>query len=133
MCLICQTKHSCPVSHIHNCPEVRADSIIGGVVHQNGYCIGMLLNSLCHLLPFHSQRNAQSVIHLRIHINRNRATQYQCIDYAPVDISGKNDFISPLAGSQYHTLHRTGGSAHHQKSMGCSKSLCRQFLRFPDY
>ena len=99
MCLICQTQHSCFMSHAYNCAKITADSIIGGIVHQHSHRIWVLLNCLCHLFTSHSKRNPKSLIHLRIHIDRDCSAQNQRIQHTSVDISGKNDLISPLTGS----------------------------------
>ena len=99
MGFICQTQHSCFMSHPHNCTKITANSIIGGIVYQHSHCIGMLLNCLCHLFTAHSKRNSKSLIYFRIHINRNCSAQNQRIQHASVNIAGKNDLVSPLTGS----------------------------------
>ena len=82
-------------------------------------CVGVDVNSmkpldnLCHLLPLHAQRDAQALIHLRVHIHRHRAAQHQRVQHAAVHVAGQNDLIAPLAGGKYHALHAAGGAAHH--------------------
>ena len=88
-------------------------SSVGGVVHQNGHGVGVLLDGLCHLLPLHAQRDAQPLVHLGIHIDRDRAAEHQRVQHTAVHIAGQDDLIAPLAGRQHHALHRAGGAAHH--------------------
>ena len=50
-----------------------------------------------------------------------------------MNITGQYNFISTLAGRQYHCLYRACCTSYHQKCMCCSKSICCQFFRFPYY
>ena len=96
-----------------NAVAVGADAVVGGVIHQHSHSVGVLLDGLCHLLPLHAQRDAQALIHLRVHIHRHRAAQHQRVQHAAVHVAGQNDLIAPLAGGEHHALHTAGGAAHH--------------------
>ena len=111
--LVGQAEHPGLVGHLHDGAQVGTDAVVGGVVHQNGHGVGVLLDGLGHLLPLHAQRDAQALIHLRIHIHRYRAAQHQRVQHAAVHIAGQNDLIAPLAGGKHHALHAAGGAAHH--------------------
>ena len=102
------------------------------MVHQNGHGVGVLLDGLGHLLPLHAQRDAQPLVHLGIHIDRDRAAEHQRVQHTAVHIAGQDDLIAPLAGRQHHALHRAGGAAHHQKSVCCAESVGGQLLGLPD-
>ena len=113
MSFICQTEHTGIVGHFYNGSQIAANTVVGRVVYQYCYRIGMLGNGLCHLLPLHSQGNTQVVIDFRVDVHGNGTAQDQCVDDAAVDIPGQNDFIAVLTGGQHHALDGTGGSANH--------------------
>ena len=131
--LVRQTEHTCIVSHTHNGPKIAAYAVVCGIIHKNRYCLRMLRNRLCYLLPFHPKGDSKALIHLRIHINRHSTAENQGIKHAAVYISGKNDFVSPLTDRQHHALYRTGSPSHHQKSMGSPKGIRSQFFRLTDH
>ncbi len=130
--LVSQAEHAVVVGHLGDGPDVGADAVIGGIVHQHRFCVGMLLNGGLHILPAHAQRDAQPVVTGGVHIDRHRAAQHHGPHDAAVDISRQDDLLPPLGHREDHGLHRGGGAAHHQKGMGRSKSLGRQLLRLPD-
>ena len=111
--LVRKAEHSGIVCHFYDSTQVRADAVVGGVIHQHSHGVGVLLDGLGHLLPLHAQRDAQTLIHLRVHIHRHRAAQHQRVQHAAVHVAGQNDLIAPLAGGKYHALHAAGGAAHH--------------------
>ena len=88
----------------------------------------MLSDGFRHLFPAHSQRNAKPLVHIGINVHGYCAAQNQGVDNAPMNVAGQDDLIPPLAGSQDHALHRTCGTAHHQKRMGGAEGLRRQLF-----
>ena len=127
-----KAEHPGVMSHLDDGPQVGADAVVGGVVHQHGHRVGVLLDGLFHLLPLHAQRDAQALVHLRVHIHRHRAAQHQRVQHAAVHVAGQNDLIAPLAGGEHHALHAAGGAAHHQEGVGRAKGVGGQFFCFPD-
>ena len=74
--LVGKAEHPGVVSHLDDGPQVGADAVVGGVVHQHGHGVGVFLDGLFHLLPLHAQGDAQALVHLRVHINRHRAAEH---------------------------------------------------------
>ena len=108
-----KAEHSGIVRHFYDGTQIGADAVVGGVIHQHGHGVGVLLDGLGHLLPLHAQRDAQPLVHLGIYIDRDRAAEHQRVQHTAVHIAGQDDLIAPLAGRQHHALHRAGGAAHH--------------------
>ena len=131
--LVRKTQHSGGVGHLHNLPEIAADSVVGGVIDQNGNGVRMLFYGLLHLFPAHSQGNSQPALHLRVYVYRYGAAENQGIDDTPMNISRQNDLIPPLAAGKHHALHGTGGAAHHQERVGRAEGVRCQVLRLPDH
>ncbi len=104
-----KAEHPGVVGHLDNGAQVGADAVVGGVVHQHGHRVGVLLDGLFHLLPLHAQRDAQALVHLRVHIHRHRAAEHQRVQHAAVHVAGQDDLIAPLAGGEHHALHTAGG------------------------
>ena len=94
MSFICQHLHSFFVGQLYDAPQVRADSIVGGVIYQNRYSIRIFFNRFFHLMNIHSKRNSQISVYFRIYINRNCPAKYQGINSAFMYISWQNDLIS---------------------------------------
>ena len=44
-----EAEHPGVVGHLDDGTQIRADAVIGGVVHQHGHGVGVLLDSFCHL------------------------------------------------------------------------------------
>lgn len=128
-----QAQHPGVMRHLDDGPQVAADAVVGGVVHQHGHGVGVLGNGLGHLLPLHAQGDAQPGIHLRVDVDRHRTAQHQSVQHAAVDVAGQNDLVAPLAGGKHHALHRAGGAAHHQKGVCCAKGVGGQLLGLPDH
>ena len=127
-----KAEHPGIVGHFYDGAQVRADAVVGGVIHQHSHSIRMLFNGLFHLFPLHAQRDAKALVHLGVHIHRHRAAQYQCVQHTAVHIAGQNDLIAALAGGKHHALHTAGGAAHHEERVGSAKGICGQLLCFPD-
>ena len=127
-----QAEHPGVMGHLDDCAQVAADAVVGGVVHQNGHGVGVLPDGLFHLLPLHAQRDAQTLVHLWVHVNGHSAAEHQRVQHAAVHVAGQDDLIAPLAGGQHHALHRAGGAAHHQKGVGRAKGVGGQFFGLPD-
>ena len=132
MGFVCKAEHPGIVGHFYDGAQVRADAVVGGVIHQHSHSIRMLFNGLFHLFPLHAQRDAKALVHLGVHIHRHRAAQYQCVQHTAVHIAGQNDLIAALAGGKHHALHTAGGAAHHEERVGSAKGICGQLLCFPD-
>ena len=130
--LVGEAEHPGVVGHLDDGTQIRTDAVIGGVVHQHGHSVGVLLDGFCHLLPLHAQRDAEALVHFGIDIDRHCAAEHQCVQHAAVDVAGENDLIAPLADRQHHALHRAGGAAHHQKSVCCAEGVGGQLLGLPD-
>ncbi len=47
-----KAEHPGVMSHLDDGPQVGADAVVGGVVHQHGHRVGVLLDGLFHLLRF---------------------------------------------------------------------------------
>ena len=130
--LVGQTQHAVPVGQLHNAPQVGADAVVGGVIHQHGLGLGILPDGPLHLLQAHTQGDAQPVVALRVYIDRNGSAQHQCSHNTAVDVAGQNDLLTPLHHRQHHALHGAGGTSHHEKGVGGPEGLRRQLLRLPD-
>ena len=130
--LVGQAEHAVVVGHFGDGLDVRADAVIGGVVHQHGLGVGMFFNGVLHVLPAHTQGDAQPVVAGGVHIDGHRAAEHHGTHDAAVDVPGQDDFLPPLGHGENHGLHRGGGAAHHQKGVGCAKGLGGQLLGLPD-
>ena len=133
MCLICQAKHSCIMSHLDDRTQITAYSVISRIIYQHRNCFWMFFYRFLYLFPFHSKGNSEPLIYLRVYINRNRTAQNKCIQNTPVNITRQYDLISTFAGSQDHRLNGTCRASYHQECMCCSKSICCQFFCLPYY
>ena len=133
MGFIHQNQHIVCMSNLYNGSKIRTDSIIGRIVHQHRHGIRIRDNRFFHFRHFHSQGNSETVIHLRVYINRYRSTQYQGIDHTLVYISWKNDLIPRLAAGKYHSLYGRGSSSYHEKSMIRTECFRRQLLCLFDH
>ena len=130
--LVGQAEHPSVVCHLDDGPQVGADAVVGGVVHQHSHGIGVLFDGLCHLLPLHAQGDAQTFIDLGVDIDGHRAAEHQRVQHTAVHIAGQDDLIAPLAGRKHHALHTAGSAAYHQKGMGRAKSIGGQLFCLPD-
>ena len=128
-----QAQHPCIVGHLHNGPEVAAHSIIGGIVHHDGYRIRIFPDGPGHLIPFHPQADSQPFVHIRIHIDRDGPAEHQGVDDAFMDVPRQDDLIPPFAGRQNHGLDGAGGPPHHQKSPAGAEGIGGQLFRLPDH
>ena len=127
--LVRKAQHPRRVRHVHDGPQVRADAVIGRVVHQHRHRLRVLADRLLDRLPRHAQRDAQPLIHLGVDVHGHRAAQHQRVDHAAVHVARQYDLVAALAGRQHHALHRAGRAAHHQKRVRCAEGLRRQLLR----
>ena len=133
MGFIRQAHHPGFMRQLHDGAQVAAHTVIGWVVHQHGHRVRVLPDGFPHLVHAHAQGDAQLPVHVRIDVHRHGAAQHQRVDDAPVHVPGQDDLVSPLAGGQYHALHRAGGSAHHQEGVGRAEGVRRQDFRLPDH
>ena len=131
--LICQAEHPILVSQSHNLPKIGADPVVGGIVHQHGFCLRILPDGPLYLLHLHSQRDPQTHIALWVYINRNRSAEDQRPHHAPVNISGQDNLIASLYHREDHALHGRCGSPHHQKGVSGAEGFGRQALCLGDH
>ena len=113
MSLVSQTIHAMVMGHLHNGFYVGTNSIISRIVHQHRFGIRIFFNGPLNILHRHSQGNSQPVIALRIYIYRHCSAEYHSSDHASVDVSGKNDLLSPLCHGKDHSLNCGSGPSHH--------------------
>ena len=130
VCLVHQTLHSMAVCQCNNAPQVGTDAVVGGVVDQHRFGIGILLDGFFYLGQLHSKRDAQTFITFGVDIYRNGTAQYHGAHHTAVDVAGQDDFFSALCDRKYHRLYGRGGAAHHQKGMGGAKGVGSQLLGF---
>ena len=132
MSLIHQYQHVVLMSQFHNPFQVRANTVIRRVVHQNSHSIGVLFDSLLHLRDFHAQGDTQTVVHIRVHIDRCGTIHNQRINHAPVHVTWQDDFLTLLRSREHHRLHSRSRTSYHQESMSCAKRLCSKVFRLLD-
>ena len=111
--LIGQTQHPGVVGQLDDGPEIGTDAVIGGIVDQHGFGVGVAADGVGHLTGPHPQGDAQAAVTLGIDINGNRAAENQSAHDAAVDVAGQNDFVAPLDGGEHHALDGGGGAADH--------------------
>ena len=90
--------------HADDGPQITADAVIRRIVHEDGNRIRMLPDSPGHGFALHPEGDADPRIHVRIDIDRDRATKNERVDDALVDIPGEDDLITPFADRQDHAL-----------------------------
>ena len=133
MGLVRQHLHSPGMGHLNDRPDIRTDPVIRRIVDEHRHRVRVILNGLLYLFHFHSQRDPQLLVHLRIYVNRNRAAKHHGVDHALMDVPGQDDLVSGLADREDHALDRRSGSAHHQIRRRRSKGVRGQLLRLPDH
>ena len=106
MSLIHQDHHAVLMGQLHYPLQVGANSIICGIVNQDGHCIRILLDGAFHLRNLHTQGYSQMVICLGIDIYGCGAVHNQRVDYAAVHVARHDYLLAALAGSQHHRLNR---------------------------
>ena len=100
-----KAEHPGVVGHPHNGAQVAANAVVGGVVDKHSHGVGVLGNGLGHLLPLHAQTDAETVVYLRVDVDRHRAAEHQRVQHTAVDVARQDDFIPALASCQHHALH----------------------------
>ena len=73
MGLIHQYHHPMVMGQFGDFPKIGTDSVIRGIIDQNGFCIRMFQNGFFYIFYFHSKGDSQPVIGLGIDIYRNGA------------------------------------------------------------
>ena len=121
------------MGHLRDLFQIGTDPVIGWIIDEHRLRVRICIHHPAHLFYLYPQSNADPGIHLRLHIDRNRAAQHQSVDHAFMYISGQDDLIPRLAHGQNHALHRTGSPIHHQERMGRAERICGQFLRPADH
>ena len=131
--LIYQYHHAVLMGNLNDLPEVGADSVVCGVVHQDGLCLGVLLDGTLHLRYLHAQGYTQAVIRIGIHVDGSRAVHNQGVDDAAVHVTRQDDLLTALAGGKHHSLYGRCGTAHHEECMCGAECLGGQFFGLLDY
>ena len=131
--LVHQHQHSVLVSQFHNLLEVGADTIVCGIVHQDGLCLGVLLDGALHLRYLHAQGYTQTAVGIGIYINGSCAVHNQGVDDAAVHVTRQDYLLAALAGGQHHSLYGRCGTAHHQECVCGAECLGCQFFGLFDY
>ena len=93
MGLVGQDLHSPGVGQLHDGLNIRADPVVGGVVHKYGHSIRVVLDGLADLVHLHPQGDPQLLVHIRVHVDRNGSAEHHGVDDAFMDIPGKDDLI----------------------------------------
>ena len=96
--LVHKAQHIMLMRQLHDAAQIRADTIIGRIVHEHGSRLRISLDSLLHLANFHAQRDSQLAVDLRININRNSTVQNECVDNTLMHITRQNNLVASLAG-----------------------------------
>ena len=133
MRLVRQNLHTSDVCKLHNRPDIRADTVVCRIIHQYRHRVRIILNGLPYLVRLHSQGDPQSLIHLRVHIDRNSSAENQGVNHAFMYIARENDLISCTADRKDHRLYCRGRPAYHQICSGRSKCFSCQLLGLFDY
>ena len=128
MSLIHQRHHIMLMSQADYGAEVGANAVIGGIIDEHRRSVGVLDDSLLDLRELHTQRDADMRIDVGVDIDGLGSAEDEGIDNAPVDISGQDDLIPCLAGSEDHTLHGRSRTSHHKIGVGGAEGIGGQCL-----
>ena len=123
-----QHPHSLLMGRFGDGLEIGTNTVIGGIVDQNGLGTRMALHGGAHIAEGHSQGNAQAFIALGVDIHRRGAAEHQGVDDALVHIPGQDDLVPFFHIGEHHGLYRRGGASHHKEGMGCSESVGGQLF-----
>ena len=132
MSLVHQHQHIMLVGDLHYRPQVRADAVIGGIVHEHRRSVRVGKDSLLHLRKLHAEGDAYMLVHVRVNIHRLCTAEDEGVDDAAVDVPRQDYLIPCLAGSEYHALHRGGGPSHHKIGVSRPEGISCQLFRVHD-
>ena len=130
--LVGQAEHPVFVGHLGNGLDIRADAVIGGVVHQHRLGVGVLFDGRLHVLPAHPRGIPSRSSQAGSTYTGTAPHSTMAPMTLRVDVPGQDDLLPPLGHGQNHGLHRRGGAPHHQKGVGGPKGLGGQLLGLPD-
>ena len=130
--LVREHLHAGRVRELHDFTDIRADAVVGRVVDED--CLGgrMLFDCLFDVRDRHAERNAQTVVHLRIDIDRDSAGEHERVDDAAVHVARQNDLVAALHDREYHRLHAARRAANHEEGVRRAERIGRQLLRLAD-
>ncbi|MPN34306.1 hypothetical protein SDC9_181799 [bioreactor metagenome] len=130
--LVDERRHSRAVRRFGYAPEVGADAVIGGVVDEDGLCLGMSGDRRFDVIRAHTERNAEFGMDAGVHIYRRDAAEDQRVDRRLMDVS-RNDYrIAAFADAHDHRLYGGGGAADYQKGVVRPEGISGQRLRLFD-
>ena len=131
--LVGEHLHAVGVGDLNDGLQIGADAVVGGIVHEHSLGVRMGFDGGAHILHLHPQRNAQTLIHLRIDVDRLRIHQHQRIDDTAVHVARQNDLVARRHHRKNHRLHRRRGAANHQKSRLGFKSVGGKHFSLADH
>ena len=126
-------QHPFFMRRLHDRPEVGTDAVISRIIDQDRHRVRILLDRFQDIVPLHSQRDPQPLVHIRVYIHRLRPAQHQSVDRTPVYIPGHDDLVIFLTAGQDHGLDCRRGAADHEKCVVRSERVRRQLLRLFDH
>ena len=124
--------HTRRVRQFDDLADVRADAVIGRVVDEHRLRGRVLLDGGLDVRDRHSERNAQTVVHLRIDVDGNCAGEHERVDNAAVHVARQNDLVAALHDREYHRLHAARRAADHEEGVRRAERIGRQLLRLAD-
>ena len=131
--LIRQNAHPRRVGKLHDLHEVRADAVVGGVVHEHSLRGGMFRDRLRHVLDAHPERDAEALVRAGVHVHGNRAAHHERVDRAAVDVAGEDDLVARRTRGHDHRLHGGRCAVHHEERVVRAERLGRETLRVADH
>ena len=126
--LVSKHEHSVCVSDLNDTLQVRADAVVGRVVYQHGFCIGIFFYRFFYVLHRHTKGYAKPFVSPRVYINGHSSAHHKCVDSAAVDVARHYYLFARFAGGEHHSLHSGGGTVDDEKCVLCAESLCRKLL-----
>ena len=109
--------HAVGVREADDGPEVRADAVVGRVVDEDGFGVGVAADGLLHLFHAHAERDAEGVVHLRVDVDGDGAAENEGVDGAAVDVARHDDLVAAADGREDHGLDGRGGAADHEEGV----------------
>ena len=122
--------HAVGMREFYDAADVTADTVVGRIVDEDGFRVGILKDRFFHVGELHAESDAQLLMGARIDIDRDGAAQDHRVDDASVDISRDDDLIASGRDGKYHCLNGRGRAANHKESGSCSKCFRRELLGF---
>ena len=131
--LVREDAHPRRVGELHDLHEVRADAVVGGVVHEHGLRGGVLRDRLRHVLHAHPERDAEALVRAGVHVHGNRPAHHERVDGAAVHVAREDDLVARRAGGHDHRLHGRRGAVDHEERIIRAERLGREALRVADH